>query len=91
MGRRVFVLATAFVLAISSAALARGGPGGHGASGFAPGQQFREFGPVSGYPGASGYAPGHLKRLRGRGAYGASAYAPGHQFRHRTLRHHRRF
>jgi hypothetical protein len=83
-------VATAFALAVSSAALARGGPGGHGASGFAPGQQFHEFGSVSGYPGASGYAPGHLKKLNGRGTYGASTYAPGHQFRHRTRHTHHR-
>jgi len=75
-------VAAAFALAVSSAALARGGPNGHGASGFAPGQQFHEFGSVSGYPGASGYAPGHLKKLNGRSTYGASTYAPGHQFRH---------
>jgi hypothetical protein len=80
---------TALLVAGGSVAFARGGGpgGGHGASGFAPGQQFRTYGPVSGYPGASGYAPGRLYNGAGRqslpGHPGASGYAPGHQFHHR--------
>jgi hypothetical protein len=66
------------LVAISSVADARSGPGG-GASGFAPGQSFRSGGAIAGHPGASGYAPGHLKRA---GSFrGASAFAPGHRFR----------
>jgi hypothetical protein len=84
----IITVTAAVALTMSSAALARGGPGGHGASGFAPGQQFHEFGPVSGHPGASGYAPGHLKKRNGRDTYGASTYAPGYQFRHRTRHKH---
>jgi hypothetical protein len=66
------------LVAISSAADARGGPGG-GASGFAPGQSFHTGGTLAGHPGASGYAPGHLKSA---GSFrGASAFAPGHRFK----------
>jgi hypothetical protein len=36
------------------------GGAGFGSSAFSPGQQFRQNGPVAGYPGASGYAPGRL-------------------------------
>ncbi len=71
------------IVAMSSTADARGpgGGGGHGASGFAPGQSFRQNGPIGGYSGASGYAPGRMKQS---GDYrGARAYAPGRKFKNR--------
>jgi hypothetical protein len=78
---------TGLIALASSAANARGGSsfgGGFGASAFSPGQQFRQYGAVSGYPGASGYAPGRLYRLNGAvsGYHGASGYAPGRKFKH---------
>ena len=84
------VAAVGLIALMSPNANARGKPsfaggygGGYGASAFSPGQQFRQYGAVSGYPGASGYAPGHLYRRNGavNGYHGASGYAPGHKFR----------
>jgi hypothetical protein len=84
-------------LVASSAADARGGPGGGGppavglggpgASDFAPGHRFREPGAVShpGYPGASYYAPGRtMLRARAQGTtlYLGSTYTPSYHVRH---------
>jgi hypothetical protein len=74
--RKVLALAvmTGFVLAVSSAADARGGGhgfGGFGSGGFStPGQRFINDGSITGYPGASGYAPGRRMRMDGRSGPG---------------------
>lgn len=88
MRNAVSLLAAAgLVVAASSIADARGGPGkgASGASAFSPGQSFRMNGPVAGYHGASGYAPGQMKRTYGSvpGYPGASGYAPGRKFKPR--------
>jgi hypothetical protein len=79
-----FAAVAGLLLASSSSVLARG-PGG-GASGVAPGQQFRAAGgaptsgPTAAFPGASGYAPGRVFIGNGgptNGSPGASVYAPG--------------
>jgi hypothetical protein len=74
------LVAGSLVVATASAGYARGG----GASGFAPGTQFRASGSVAGHPGASGRSPGHEFQAFGamRGHPGASGYAPGHRFTH---------
>jgi hypothetical protein len=82
--RRTIVLATALILAGSSACYAgpKGTPGAtKGASEFSPGDQKRDSGTV-GRGGASEFSPGDRMRDAGgpkKGARGASEFSPGDQ------------
>ncbi len=85
--RRTLVLATALILAGSSACYAApkgagGTPGAtRGASEFSPGDRMRDSG-TTGKGGASEFSPGDRMRDAGgpkRGARGASEFSPGDQ------------